>query len=1132
MCPPGCKLAPPITSTDPDTDPSPSAALRIADLVCTEHATRRRVLSSVHLTQLLSMLLSQMCHEHGLGHWAASLALGNSLKLLLQSGADQPPSAGLSSGNTMAQVLSLQADCYSRLAVSAESAGSSSSSIAGSGSGAGSGGKKAELLMKAHDRASSAFTAEASPHTLRLAFITGMAAALGGADTPGATVVEAAICACEAMPLMGEGDEVAASQAHLSRLQDLIAALKLLPESPSPLLTAAKTHLLQAWFTHYRQHQHIYAASGEGRPVGYLAMLGELLTVFVTAHYRSPASLPNPNPNPAAWSAFEYSPCGGIGVVLAASGSLDSHSTLLPAERNPLMPAHGLPTVLIMAPTEAEADVQAKCGAKDRTAMQMDTLAEEEEVLTHPQTPPSMGRGAVGGCSVVAAENGRGSTVAMYARDGDGQQEPTDEAMRIDPQPTPCTLCTPREMPLPVPVPMPTGEPNKNPTSNSNPAVKAGPPDQGETELHCTQQLSAGYASPGTGTDAMGQGEVGDDDEGGEGSPFAAAEYQEEEVKNRLVEKEPVDLPNPDEQVDPAPHLGGCSHQLRTVPCTTDQQGEPAPLAAENNSAKATHRKNFFDDDDDDIEDAPSSSLLGDVSKKRKQDAVVPHGNANASSSKRKRTRWTCKSDVEANCGAEEGTAMQMDTLAEAQSSISQKPRKIRQALTNFLTNEKPPALPTPTATEDAEGVLTFAMGPNAAACVFIHDPLGEKHCFMVLGLYPPSASVTNLEHNNKTSLEIKKLLSTEVTFQWNDLFPIAPEKNKFVDQVALSQLSVRLPRLADDLWARFVEYSDLMKAAGKPAVVWVAGVTVNDAFQASVRHRLRGLMSSYHVAGLTVEVWPCATFIIDAPHPSAHLMAHGETVSREFFKTTVGVVHALALKRHLSLDDLSVAVGAHMVERTLLAVSVFKELGLPSDGNGRLDVDYKHHRGNDWTTVLPHYQSLLAALGKETFLSIMKCHINVHIDTPGYTDTLILFFELLGKDGFVTFICNSVASRIGDPDFVAQLREWFELLGKRKFITFICGKVAKRLIDLDFQEFLRVNLARIRPVDRFVTLVARLATRYRVLDNFMVWFATTPEGKRWVTEMSDELVRQVPITSTSQVDESVYMNIFKLLAR
>ena len=40
------------------------------------------------------------------------------------------------------------------------------------------------------------------------------------------------------------------------------------------------------------------------------------------------------------------------------------------------------------------------------------------------------------------------------------------------------------------------------------------------------EQLAAGYASHGTGTDAMGQGEGGDDDEGGDGCPFAAADTE------------------------------------------------------------------------------------------------------------------------------------------------------------------------------------------------------------------------------------------------------------------------------------------------------------------------------------------------------------------------------------------------------------------------------------------------------------------------------------------------------------------------------------------------------------------------------------------------------------------------------
>ena len=155
-CPPGHGLS--LPSANASAEQPPSAALRLADLVCTEHATRRRVLSSGHLAQLQTLLLSQMGHAHGLGHWAASLALGDSLRLLLHPPGDRPGSAGhgsssLASAETTGQVLCLQADCYSHLAASAIGQGSCK-----------------ELLNKAHERAAAAHAAAPSPQTLTLTF--------------------------------------------------------------------------------------------------------------------------------------------------------------------------------------------------------------------------------------------------------------------------------------------------------------------------------------------------------------------------------------------------------------------------------------------------------------------------------------------------------------------------------------------------------------------------------------------------------------------------------------------------------------------------------------------------------------------------------------------------------------------------------------------------------------------------------------------------------------------------------------------------------------------------------------------------------------------------------------------------
>ena len=71
---------------------------------------------------------------------------------------------------------------------------------------------------------------------------------------------------------------------------------------------------------------------------------------------------------------------------------------------------------------------------------------------------------------------------------------------------------------------------------------------------------------------------------------------------------------------------------------------------------------------------------------------------------------------------------------------------------------------------------------------VFKHKARGETPRMLILALYPPSDSVEDKEHANKTSRAIYDLLH-HYGFLWNDIFPFAPENNDDMDQKRMQQL-------------------------------------------------------------------------------------------------------------------------------------------------------------------------------------------------------------------------------------------------------------------------------------------------------------------------------------------------------
>jgi len=112
------------------------------------------------------------------------------------------------------------------------------------------------------------------------------------------------------------------------------------------------------------------------------------------------------------------------------------------------------------------------------------------------------------------------------------------------------------------------------------------------------------------------------------------------------------------------------------------------------------------------------------------------------------------------------------------------------QLSTQMLSNTAIVLAPMPAAfvRDLSEGELVKrAMGGNCDPCIFEHNDSDVKQV-QILALYPPSGSVPSQEHNNRTSLEIAKLLHG-YHFQWNDLVVVSLMSTRQWDQALLMQL-------------------------------------------------------------------------------------------------------------------------------------------------------------------------------------------------------------------------------------------------------------------------------------------------------------------------------------------------------
>ena len=160
-------------------------------------------------------------------------------------------------------------------------------------------------------------------------------------------------------------------------------------------------------------------------------------------------------------------------------------------------------------------------------------------------------------------------------------------------------------------------------------------------------------------------------------------------------------------------------------------------------------------------------------------------------------------------------------------------------------------------------------------------------------GLYPPATAQSADDMiNNRTTVEIKKIVGDRVLPTWIDLIPFAPpanQSNRDVDMAAIAKHVTNDPSVADTLLDRLIDRAIDTVAAGvmRVPVIYVCGEIVNAALRLAVAasSRLvleRTIRHEHGVVLYTISDQSAPTYVAmlwNHYHPSAALMSHGYDV-------------------------------------------------------------------------------------------------------------------------------------------------------------------------------------------------------------------------------------------------------------
>ncbi len=355
----------------------------------------------------------------------------------------------------------------------------------------------------------------------------------------------------------------------------------------------------------------------------------------------------------------------------------------------------------------------------------------------------------------------------------------------------------------------------------------------------------------------------------------------------------------------------------------------------------------------------------------------------------------------------------------------------------------------------------------------------------ILAALFPPAKAEEHAQHDNRTSDEIYQRLGHR-KFNWIDLFPFSPKRRaKDAPQSDMREyIEGRSPGallLVKDWWSRIqllIAHEIKMQRRFVP-VVWVAGRTCQRAFElVQALGLVEGPAGDRHVVG-SVRVTNFLRFVIvEAQHPSAHLMVHDPNTKADF-GLACAIFGLLGRQEPLErLDDEMVRL-AEVRRQRILEIAI--TLDLPHK-DGWIETPWRHLRNIDDET-LKALKTLKEQLGQSVFLEFCRNSM-IHVKpetvarivkwhkllgdvafkkfmTAGVTARLqdtVFFAELdhwlavLGKKHFVSFMCNSVAARLCDDSFRAELDRWLAVLGNAKFVSFMCNSVAARLCDDSFR--------------------------------------------------------------------------------
>lgn len=304
-----------------------------------------------------------------------------------------------------------------------------------------------------------------------------------------------------------------------------------------------------------------------------------------------------------------------------------------------------------------------------------------------------------------------------------------------------------------------------------------------------------------------------------------------------------------------------------------------------------------------------------------------------------------------------------------------------------------------------------------------------ECNRIIFAGLFPPAQSESDDQHNNRTSLEVAKLLGHQF-FDWIDIWPFTPSENKDVDESTLEQHLRRNLQHAEAWFTQIVRRAQELHLQGHVPIVYICGQICIQNWEQVTKNFVRSQIDPLLDEVYTITSLSCPVLVVLGLHPSAAVMSHGAPKTQAKFEFFMRLLNALRQSELSSPETITKLLGDKEATRRKAATHWCRHLF----GTNVWPPRYSHLRHSQFVDIeqdslrllcqqFTHSQCLLF-LQSPTFCS--------RIGNAQFIQCCINTTEKLGAEtASRCFQQSNFSARLENPAFLTALEQSSQTLSR-----------------------------------------------------------------------------------------------------